>query len=169
MVNRCRRRRPHWDEVSVEHRPRCHRAVYLIEACTDKDASSVQSLLSDLCPRVQSVQLSSGRIVSYAVAVNHGEQFLLDQIEDFLKSHFAFVMQERSLDECIFQVVACLCEDSQSDLLSICTCATCGKPEPFPETVVTLVDRRSRTMAERAYCTGCAAKAFSRTGRVLVA
>ena len=108
--------------ICVEPRPRGFRAVYLVETQSEREAQDVARLFSDFAPAIQSIQLSRGKLVSYAVQLRDQDQSLLAEIETFLKKNFGFVILHRSFDPLIYDIVQELCKDSGSDLISIPKC-----------------------------------------------
>lgn len=151
--------------ICVEPRPRGFRAVYLVETQSEREAQDVARLFSDFAPAIQSIQLSRGKLVSYAVQLRDQDQSLLAEIEAFLKKNFGFVILHRSFDPLIYDIVQELCKDSGSDLISIPKCDICGKPEPFPETVITFLDSRNTKVASRLYCATCTAESGGRNNK----
>jgi len=145
-------------QIFVEPQPKGLCAVYLVETQNEREAEDLSKLFHDFAPALESMQLSSGKLVSYAVQLRSRDQVLLDEIETFLKRNFGFVILHRSFDALIYDIVRELCKDSGSALLSIPKCDICGKPDPFPETVVRLLDKQNTHLATRTYCATCTAE-----------
>lgn len=144
--------------IRLQYSRPIQRAVYLVEINSAESLYQINRILLDLAPRMRSVRLSTGRIYSFAVALDTPDSLLLDQLEDFLKAHYPFVVQHRSADECIFRVIESLCAESKSTQLPIDTCDKCGKPEPFPELLVKVMHINGRVLGEHEFCAHCAAE-----------
>lgn len=155
-------------QICVEPQPKGLCAVYLVETRNEREAEDLSRLFGDFSPALQSLQLSSGKLVSYAVQLASQDQSLLDEIEKFLKKNFEFVMLHRSFDALIYDIVRELCKDSGSTLLHIPKCDICGKHDPFPQTVVMLLDKENIHMATRHYCETCTAEATSSNNKEFV-
>jgi len=145
------------NQICVEPQPYGLCAVYLVETQNEREAEDLARLFSDFAPALQSVQLSSGKLVSYAVQLGSRDQSLLDEIEAFLKRNLGFVVLHRSFDPLIYEIVRDLCRDSGSTLLPMPKCDICGKHDPFPQTAVTLLDKENVNLATRTYCATCTA------------
>lgn len=146
------------NQICVEPQPKGLCAVYLVETQNEREADDLSRLFSDFSPALQSIQLSSGKLVSYAVQLASPDQALLAEIETFLKKNFGFVVLHRSFDALIYDIVRELCKDSGSTLLPIPKCDICGKRDPFPDTVVRLLDKENVHLATRTYCATCTAE-----------
>ena len=94
----------------------------------------IGTLFAEMESQVQVRRLCSGKLVSYAVQTHKSDSSILDEIEDFLKTNYAFVVTQRSFDEIIYRIVRELCQDTGSELLPMPRCNICGKPEPFANT-----------------------------------
>lgn len=143
------------NQICVETQPRGLRAVYLVETQNEEQSTELTKLFGEFASALQVVPLSSGKLVSYAVQLHAENQSLLEEIETFLKKNFGFVMLHRSFDPMIYDIVKELCKDSGSELLPIPKCNICGKSDPFPETVVSLMTKEKSKLATRTYCTTC--------------
>jgi len=151
--------------ISVEPHPEGAVAVYLIESANGRDAMLIQGLLDELSDYVDKVQLSRGRLVSYAVQATNGDTAVLDEIERVLKENYPFVVIQRTFDSVIYKIVKELCAETGSRLMSLQHCDICGKPEPFPDTVITLNDESGNKLASRCYCRTCTASTMARTNK----
>jgi hypothetical protein len=140
----------------------------MVETQDEREAEDLSRLFGDFSPAVQSVQLSSGKLVSYAVQLCDHDQVLLDEVEAFLKKNFGFVVLHRSFDSLIYDIVRELCKDSGSTLIPIPKCDICGKRDPFPDTVVRLLDKQNVHLASRTYCATCTAEATGRNNKEFV-
>ena len=92
--------------ISLAPQPRGLRAVYLVEARDDREAKEVSDLFASLGQALQARQLSSGRLVSYAVKTLRDGHRLLSDLEQALRSSFGFVILHRSFDEIIYRIQA---------------------------------------------------------------
>lgn len=155
-------------QICIEPQPKGLRAVYLVETQNESEAADLSRLFGDFSPALQSTQLSTGKLVSYAVQLRDQDQSLFDEIEEFLKQNFGFVMLHRSFDGLIYDIVRELCKDSGSSLLPIPKCDICGKPEPFPETTISFLDKENVNLATRLYCTTCTAESARRNNKEFV-
>ena len=155
-------------EIYVETHPKGVCAVYLVETQNESETNDLANLFSDFSPNLESLQLSSGKLVSYAVQLRNHDQGLLDQIGDFLKKSFGFVILHRSFDPIIYEIVKELCKDSGSSLLHMPKCDICGKAEPFPETLVRLVGQQGTNVATRTYCGTCTAESAGGSNKEFV-
>ena len=156
------------NQICVESQPAGLSAVYMVETQNEREAEELSRLFEDFAPAVQSVRLSSGKLVSYAVQLAGEDQALIEQIEAFLKRNFEFVVLHRSFDPLIYDVVRELCKDSGSTLLPIPKCDICGKRDPFPQTVVRLLDKGNVSLATRTYCSTCSAESAGNNNREFV-
>ena len=156
------------NQICVESQTTGLCAVYMVETRNDLEAENLSRMFEDFAPAVQSVQLSSGKLVSYAVQLAGDDQALLEQIEAFLKKNFEFVVLHRSFDPLIYDVVRELCKDSGSTLLPMPKCDICGKRDPFPRTVVRLLDKGDVNLATRVYCSTCTAESARNNNREFV-
>jgi len=155
-------------EVIVDQRPEGLRAVYLVEVSDAQEARTLSKLFTDLEARVQIRQLSTGKLVSYAVQVHDSESSILGEMERQLKGNYGFVITQRSFDEIIYRIVADLCADTSSKLLPIPRCCICGRTEPFPSVIVNLSDEQGQVRLRRDYCASCAASATATTNKEFV-
>lgn len=155
-------------QICVEPQPKGLRAVYLVETQNEDEAAELGKLFGDFAPAIRSCKLSTGKLVSYVVQLDSGDQSLLQEIESFLKQNFGFVIMHRSFDSLIYDIVRDLAKDSGSSLLPIPKCDICGKPEPFPETTISLLDKENVQLATRLYCTTCTAESARRNNKEFV-
>lgn len=155
-------------QICVESQPRGLRAVYLVETQSAQEAADLARFFDDFSCALDSVKLSSGKLVSYAVQLRSQDQSLLEEIERFLKKNFGFVILHRSFDDLIYDIVRELCKDSGSNLLPIHKCDICGKPEPFPETVISILDKSNVNLATRMYCATCTAESAGRSNKEFI-
>jgi hypothetical protein len=139
-----------------------------VETQDEREAVELSRLFGDFSSALDCVQLSSGQLVSYAVQLHNHDQSLLEEIETFLKKNFGFVILHRSFDQIIYDIVRELCKDSGSDLLQISKCDICGRPDPFPETMVSLLDKENVNLATRLYCASCTAESVGRNNKEFV-
>lgn len=156
------------NQICVEPQSKGLRAVYLVETRDEHETAQLSRLFGDFAPVLDVVQLSSGKLVSYAIQLQDQNQSLFEEIEAFLKKNFGFVILHRSFDRLIYDIVRDLCKDSGSELRPIPKCDICGKPEPFPETVVSLLDKQSASLATRMYCATCTAESAGRNNKEFV-
>jgi len=152
-------------QICVEPRPQGLHAVYLVETHNEQEAEILSKLFGDFSSVLQSLQLSKGKLVSYAVQLQNQDQSLLDEIESFLKKNFGFVILHRSFDHMIYDIVRELCKDSGSALSGISKCDICGKPEPFPETAISFLDKENVKLGTRLYCATCTAESARRNNK----
>jgi hypothetical protein len=155
-------------EIYVESQPKGMCAVYLVETQNESETQTLTDLFGDFAPGLESLQLSSGKLVSYAVQLRNHDQSLLDQVGDFLKKNFEFVILHRSFDPMIYEIVRELCRDSGSQLLHVPKCDICGKTDPFPETVIRLLGPQATNLATRTYCGTCTAESAARSNKEFV-
>lgn len=155
-------------EIYVETQPKGVCAVYLVETRSESETSDLANLFNDFAPNLESLQLSSGKLVSYAVQLRNHDQGLLDQVGDFLKKNFGFVILHRSFDPMIYEIVRELCKDSGSELLHVPKCDICGKTDPFPETLIRLLGPQGTNLATRNYCGTCTAGSAGRSNKEFV-
>jgi len=153
-------------QISVDPGSRGTVAVYLVEAANDEEGRALRSLFEELKPHINVTQLSHGQLVSYAVQTR--DPCVLDELENVLKSTYAFVVMQRSFDSVIYRVVKELCADTGSKLLAIPHCNICGRPDPFPDTVITLADEAGEIVTSRSYCATCTASLAARTNKDFV-
>ncbi len=156
------------NQICIEPQPKGLRAVYLVETQNESEAAELARLFEDFAPVLQSTQLSTGKLVSYAVQLNGDDQSLFEQIESFLKTNFGFVILHRSFDGIIYDIVKELCKDSGSNLMPIRKCDICGKYEPFPETIVTFLDKDNTHLATHLYCATCTAESAGRNNKEFI-
>ena len=142
--------------------------VYMVETRDERESDEFARMFADFAPSVRSIQLSSGKLVSYAVQLQGEDQALLDEIESFLKKNFEFVVLHRSFDPLIYDVLRELCKDSGSTMLPIPKCDICGKRVPFPQMVVRLLDSRDVSLATRTYCSTCTVESARNNKREFV-
>lgn len=152
-------------QICVEPRPRGLSAVYLVETQNEHEAADLARLFGDFGPVLESIQLSNGKLVSYAVQLHDQDQSLLEEIEAFLKKNFGFVILHRSFDPLIYDIVRELSKDSGSDLLPISKCDICGKHDPFPATMVSFLDSQNTNLTTRMYCGTCTAESSGRNNK----
>lgn len=152
-------------QISLDPQPQGTRAVYLVEARNESEASEVSDLFTDLEPELRIRQLSSGKLVTYAVKASQDQQDALGELEMALKRNFGFVILHRSFDALIYKIVEELCEDTGSRLISVPRCDICGKIEPFPDTVVSLADQVGETIVSGSYCRSCTAASSARSNK----
>jgi len=157
-----------FSEVSVDQQPEGLRAVYLVETRDSEEARQIAKLFGDLQNRVQVLQLSMGKLVSYVVQMCDADSSLLDEIALMLKGHYSFVVTQRSFDEIIYRIVTELCADTSSKLLPVPQCSICGRTEPFPSVVVNLFDEDGQVRLSRSYCASCAASATATSNKEFV-
>lgn len=155
-------------QICVDRRPKGLRAVYLVEADSDEDAAELARLFEQFGPMLENIRLSRGKLVSFAVQLQSGDQSILEQIEGLLKKNFGFVILHRSFDQLIYGIVCELCKDSGSTLIPLPKCDICRRPEPFPDTVVSFMDDRNNRIATRAYCATCTAESVGRSSKEFV-
>ncbi|MEN6370814.1 MAG: hypothetical protein ABFD64_02275 [Armatimonadota bacterium] len=153
-------------QISVDPGPGGLVAVYLVETSDEEQTRSLRKLFEELKPHINVAQLSRGRLMSYAVQA--ADASLLDELENVLKSNYAFVVMQRSFDPVIYCVVKELCADTGSRLLTIPHCNICGRPNPFPDTVITLTDEIGERVMSRSYCGTCTASLVARTNKDFV-
>jgi len=153
------------NQICVEPRPKGLRAVYLVETQNENEAGDLYRFFEDFAPALESIRLSNGKLVSYAVQLHAHDQSLLEEIETFLKKNFGFVILHRSFDPIIYDIVRELTKDSGSELAPIPKCDICCKPDPFPETVVSLLDKQNAKLATRVYCATCTAESAGRSNK----
>ncbi len=146
-------------EICVDSQPVGIQAVYLVETRSEQEAREIGTLFAEMESQVQVRRLCSGKLVSYAVQTHRSDSSILDEIEDFLKTNYAFVVTQRSFDEIIYRIVRELCQDTGSDLLPMPRCNICGKPEPFANTAINLTGEDGSVLLCRSYCARCTAEA----------
>lgn len=152
-------------QICVEPQPKGLRAVYLVETQNETQAKELSQQFGDFAPALQSFQLSKGKLVSYVVQLQGQDSSIFDEVEAFLKQSFDFVIMHRSFDTLIYDIVRELCKDSGSTLTSIPKCDICGKPEPFPETMINFLDKENVNLASRLYCATCTAESARRNNK----
>lgn len=145
-------------EIRVEPGRPGLRAVYLIETRSNQEATEIAELFAEIESRVQVRRLCEGKLVAYVVQAAECDESMLDEIDDVLRSAYAFVVTQRSFDPTIYRIVSELCQDTGSRLIELPHCNICGKAEPFPHTVVSLSDETGCELMSRAYCSSCTAK-----------
>ena len=149
--------------IQVESQPKGLRAVYLVEAENVEKAAELSNLFEQFQSVLDILQLSTGKLVTYAVQVYGQDQGVLEEIERLLKANFGFVVLHRSFDQLIYDIVRELCKDSGSRLLPTAVCDICGKAEPFPDLVVNLLDEDHTKIGSRTYCATCTAESGGRS------
>lgn len=155
-------------QICVEPRPEGLRAVYLVETRDDNQATDLSRLFGDFEPALESIQLSNGKLVAYAVQLHGHDQSLLEEIETFLKKNFGFVILHRSFDPLIYDIVRELSKDSGSALTPISKCDICGKYDPFPATMVSFLDSQDTNLTTRTYCATCTAESSGRSNKAFL-
>jgi hypothetical protein len=155
-------------EIRVAPQPCGLRAVYLVETRSASEGREVNRLFSELESQLQVRQLSKGKLLSYAVQADQSDSSVLDEIEEVLKSNFAFVVTQRSFDELICRIVKELCEDTGSKVLPLPHCNICKKVEPFPSMVVSLSGEDGSEVLSRSYCASCTAEASTPNSKQFV-
>lgn len=155
-------------QISVDPQPAGTVAVYLVETGNDEEARMLRKLFQDLRPHLDVAQLSRGRLVSYAVQTRDADPSVLDELESALRENYPFVVMQRSFDSVIYRIVKDLCFDTGSKLVPVAHCNICGKPEPFPDTVITLADENGDPMMSRCYCGTCTASLVAKTNKDFV-
>lgn len=153
------------NQICMEPRPKGLTAVYLVETQNEQEAVDLERLFQDFAPALESVQLTKGKLVSYAVQLHSHDQSLLEEIEAFLKKSYGFVMLHRSFEPLIYDIVRELARESGSELMTIPKCDICGRPDPFPETTVSLLDKSNVNITTRTYCTACTAESSTRSNK----
>ena len=155
-------------QISAEPKPPGIKAVYLVETQNEREARDVQRVFEEFQPHIEVRQLSRGRLVSYAVQLQHDDQSILDEIDSVLKANFGFVVMQRSFDELIYRIVTELCSDTESKLLPIPECDICGRLDPFPDMTVNLTSAEGTIMMTRTYCGTCTAGNTARSNKQFV-
>lgn len=155
-------------QIQIEPQPDGIRAVYLVETRSDEEAAEIQGLFEELEVRLQVRGLSDGKLVSYVVQAHESDAPILDDIDEVLRSRCAFVVTQRSFDALIYRILGELCEDTGSMLLPVPHCNICGKAEPFPNTVVSLMDDDGELLVSRNYCATCTAKVAAPSNKEFV-
>lgn len=151
-----RRRTGKLGEIRVEHRSCGVRAVFLVEVEDPASAGQVSAFFEGLSADVSVVELSRGKLTSYAVQLVDDDQALLREIEEYLGENYPFVIVHRHLDRLFYEMMLDLCRQTGSTVRSVTRCGLCGSPEPFP-VLVSFFDDRNAPVAERAYCSHCLA------------
>lgn len=155
-------------EILVDPQPRGLRAVFLVETRSPAEALEIDRLFSELAVSLQVRQLSSGKLVSYAVQADESDAPTLEEIEAVLKRNYAFVVTQRSFDELICRIVKELCQDTGSRPIAVPKCNICGKHEPFPGLVVNLADEEGAVLISRNYCSNCTARASAPSNKEFI-
>ena len=155
-------------EICVDPQPIGLRAVYLVETRSADETRAIAKLFSELKTHVQVRQLCKGKLVSYVVQAHKSDASLLDDVENILKSDYAFVVSQGSFDDVIYRIVKELAEDTGSSLLPMSHCHICGKTEPFATTVVNLSDEDGSVLISRHYCSSCTAEAGAPSNKQFV-
>lgn len=146
-------------EIRLRPRPAGLRAVFLVETRGRADRREIEELFRELQAHVEVRQLSRGRLMSYVVQVGDAGLRILDTIEDVLRESFQFVAVHRSFEPGILRSIRDLCRDTKSKMLPVPKCNICGKPEPFPKTVVSIGNGDRKPPVDRGYCARCSAEA----------
>jgi len=152
-------------QISVDPQAAGAVAVYLVEAASEEESRSLGGFFGELTACVTVAQLSRGRLTSYAVQTHDPDPSVLDDIERALGSSYALVTAQRSFDSVIYGIITELSSTTGSKLLPIPHCNICGRPEPFPDTLITLEDASGRAVMSRSYCGRCAAGLVARTNK----
>ncbi len=155
-------------EIRVEPQPDGVRAVYMVETRSEQERFEIGALFTDLEARLQVRRLSEGKLVSYVVQAHESDAALLDDIDGILRSSYAFVVTQRSFDSLIYRIIGELCEDTGSELLPVPGCNICGKAEPFPNTVVSLMGDGGLVLDARHYCSSCTARVGASSNKQFV-
>jgi len=155
-------------QISIEQQPKGLRAVYLVEAGSDRDERELARLFEQFQPLLESVELCSGKLVAYAVKLHGDDQSILDEIEEMLRANYAFVILHRSFDQLIYDIVRELCKDSGSRLTPVPRCDICRRAEPFPDVTVSFADSRGERISARGYCATCAAESGGQSNKEFV-
>lgn len=147
-------------DIQVETQPAGLTAMYMVEAQSAEESKEIAVLFEEFASAVDVVQLCTGRLMAYAVRARDQEQsVLLDQIYSVITSrYYGFVMRQKPIEQCLFELCRELCRDFGGKMLKIPTCNICGKYDPFPSTVVNLLDERGTIVASRTYCASCTAE-----------
>jgi hypothetical protein len=148
-----------FSEIRVDPQPMGTRAVYLVETRSPEEAGNIDELFSELARRFQVRQLCSGKLLAYAVQTDEPDGSVLDEIEEILKHNCAFVVTQRSFDEVVYRIVRELGRDTGSKVIEAPHCNICGRPDPFPNVVVSLSDGNGSVPVLRNYCARCTAEA----------
>jgi len=155
-------------EIRVEPLPTGLTAVYMVETRTPEEGRELESFFDDLETQAMVRQLCTGPLVAFAVHIDESDSALLDEIDDVLRSNYAFVVTQRSFDEVIQRIVVELCGDTGSRTLPMPRCNICGKAEPFPNTMVRLSDEDGDVLISRNYCGSCTAGASATSNKDFV-
>jgi hypothetical protein len=155
-------------EISLNPQPIGMRAVYLVETRSAQEARELTDLFDELSSHIQIKQLCKGSLISYAVQAHESDSALLDELEDFIKARYAFVVTHRSFDEVIYRIVKELCQDTGSKMLPMSYCNICGKTEPFPTTVISISNEDGSVLTSRSYCGSCTAQAVAPSNKEFI-
>jgi hypothetical protein len=155
-------------QICIDFQPKGLTAVYLVETESERDAADLAALFEGFSPVLQSRQLSTGKLVSYAVLLQGQDQTMLEEIEKVLKTSYGFVILHRSFDNIIHDIVRELCKDSGSSLIPVPKCDICGKYDPFPETAINFLDKDNSLIATRRYCATCTAESSGRSNKEFI-
>ncbi|MDH7481670.1 MAG: hypothetical protein QHH26_06805 [Armatimonadota bacterium] len=147
-------------DIQVETQPAGLTAMYMVEAQNAEESKEIAVLFKEFASAVDVVQLCTGRLMGYAVRARDQEQnLLLDQIYKVITSRYhGFVIRQKPIEQCMFELCRELCRDYGGKMLKIPTCDICGKYDPFPSTIVNLLDERGTIIASRTYCASCTAE-----------
>jgi hypothetical protein len=156
------------NEIRLRPCPAGLRAVFLVETHGKQEMREVEELFRELRAHVQVRQLSQGRLMSYAVQASESDTHIIDAIEDVLRDSFDFVIARRTFEPGILRTIRDLCRKTKSRSLAVPKCNICGKPEPFPRTVVSLHNNESKAPVDRGYCARCSAEAEAPTNKSFI-
>jgi hypothetical protein len=155
-------------EIRVTCQPNGLTAVYLVETKDSHETRELKKTFQALQDQIQVRQLSDGNIVSFAVRTPQSDTCILDEIDDVLKKNYGFVVTQRYFDDLIHRIVRELCADTGSKLLPVASCNSCGKTDPFPATVISLVTDDGSALMSRNYCESCTAEAGATSNKEFV-
>jgi hypothetical protein len=131
------------------------RAIFMAEVANRKEMRRIQELFDQVGAIAEVVPVSHGTVMSYAVHV-HGEPSLFGKIEWLLKTEFGFSVAERNFSAVTLQLIASLCEESETEMLDLPQCGICDAIEPFPSrATVELTD--TEELEQTCYCGRCTA------------
>jgi hypothetical protein len=103
-------------EIRIDDAEPSLRAVYVVEVLNRSQSETLSRYIEELSPDVSAVQLSDGKLMSYALTLQPGSEQLLVEIEETLKARFGFVMSGTS-GHLVYDTLAGLCTEFQSTLL----------------------------------------------------
>lgn len=136
------------------------RAVYIVEARNRQERKEIRELFDNIAEVYPVLPLSEGVIMSYVIQVD-GDTSAISEVEQILKTNYAFCVLERSFNDTIYQVIQDLCMETNSRLCRIPHCGICGRLEPFP-TKVSMLDENNLPVMEVHYCSRCVATQANR-------